>query len=517
VSINKIVIVGGGTAGWMTAATLISGLQNTEITLVESSDIKTVGVGESTIAGINGWMQLININDSDFMPHCDSTYKLSIRFEDFYKKGSGAFHYPFGFPIIEDHVNGANDWYFKKMLYPETPVSDYADSLYPNMALVHQNKIFKNEDNELEGFNFLLHSAYQFDATKFAIWLRDYYCKPKGVNHIVSEVKEIKTGEDGIEFLSLENGERITSDLFIDCTGFSSLLLEKSLHEPFESLEDILPNNSAWATKIPYKDKEKELVSYTNCHAIDNGWVWNIPLWSRIGSGYVYSDKYISDDAALVEFKDHLGDRGNDLDYKKIKFRTGIHNRLWVKNVCAIGSSAGFIEPLESNGLYTIHEFLLALIRVLNRGPVSQWDKDSFSFICKDFFYEFSQFVALHYALSHREDTPYWKSNFNRQYYNKINSNNYQSSIYGFNSAVYNKFRQHKFLYNSGLSCIGTGMNWTPTDIHSVRHGNANYNFDIEEQFDHSIFLMEGRKKTWNAIVSSKKSHYEFLKENYYS
>ena len=515
--LENIVVVGGGTAGWMTASTLIGSFPNKKITLIESPDIKTVGVGESTVGGINNWMQLLNINDYDFMSHCDSTYKLSIRFEDFYQKGSGGFHYPFGRPVVSDYVNGVNDWYFKRMLYPETTITDYADVFYPNMALVNQNKIFKNEDNELDSFDFVTDSAYQFDATKFAIWLKDYYCKHKGINHILSEVNEVKSGEDGIEFLSLKNGERITADLFIDCTGFSSLLIEKALHEPFESLEHLLPNNSAWATKIPYQDKRKELVSYTNCHAINNGWVWNIPLWSRIGSGYVYSDKYISDDDALIEFKNHLGERGNDLDYKKIKFRSGIHRNLWVKNVCAIGMSAGFIEPLESNGLYTIHEFLLFLIRVIDRGKVSQWDKDTFNFSCKSMFKEFSEFVVLHYALSHRDDTPYWKENFNRSYSSEIYNNYKLPSIYGFTSAVYNKFRQYKFKDFSGLACIATGMNWHPTDIHSVRYGNANYNFDLEERFDHSIFLMESRKKSWNKIVSTKQDHYDFLKEHYYT
>ena len=516
-SINEIVVVGGGTAGWMTASTLISSFPNKKITLVESPDIATVGVGESTIGGINGWMQMININDSDFMSHCDATYKLSIRFEDFYRKGSGSFHYPFGRPMVDGHANGVNDWYFKKMLYPETPITDYADSLYPNMALVHQNKIFRNEDNELDGFNFVIDSAYQFDATKFALWLRDYYCKPKGVNHIVSEVKEAKLGEEGIEYLSLLDGERISADLFVDCTGFSSFLLEKTMGEPFESLESLLPNNSAWATKIPYQDKRKELVSYTNCHAINNGWVWNIPLWSRIGSGYVYSDKYISDDDALVEFKNHLGERGNDLEYRKIKFRSGIHRKLWVKNVCAIGLSGGFIEPLESGGLYTTHEFLLVLARILGRDSVSQWDRDAFSFMCRDQFKEFGQFVSLHYALSHRDDTPYWKANLDRSYYDKIDNDGKQVSIYGFTSAVYNRFRQYKFLAHAGLPCIATGMGWTPTDMFSVRYGHADYNFDIEERFDHSIFLMEGRKKAWNKIVSAKQDHYDFLKDNYYS
>jgi tryptophan halogenase len=173
----------------------------------------------------------------------------------------------------------------------------------------------------------------------------------------------------------------------------------------------MLPNNSAWATRIPYKNKEKELVGYTNCTAIENGWVWNIPLWSRIGTGYVYSDKFVSDEDALKEFQKYLGTK--ELEFKNIKMRVGLHNRLWVKNVVAIGLSAGFIEPLESNGLFTVHEFLMILLRNIQRDKFSQFDRDSYNYQAKHLFRNFAEFVALHYALSHRNDTEYWKANLN--------------------------------------------------------------------------------------------------------
>ena len=150
-----------------------------------------------------------------------------------------------------------------------------------------------------------------------------------------------------------------------------------------------MPNNKAWATHIDYTDKEKQLNGVTNATALKNGWVWNIPLWSRIGTGYVYSSKFIDDDSALKEFKKHLGK--NDLEFKNIKMRTGIHKRLWVKNVVAIGLSAGFIEPLESNGLFSVHEFLIKLLRNIRGENISQWDKDNFNFQCKHLFKEFAE------------------------------------------------------------------------------------------------------------------------------
>src|SRR5210317_1724619 len=150
---NKITIVGGGSAGWMAAATLISQFPNKDITVIESPNIPTVGVGESTLGHINGWLDLLDIKDEDFMPHTDASYKMSIRFEDFYKKGDGGFHYPFGVPYEKECLNGFKTWIMKKVLYPETPFSDYAESMFPQMGLINNNTICKDSD-EFPGFQF---------------------------------------------------------------------------------------------------------------------------------------------------------------------------------------------------------------------------------------------------------------------------------------------------------------------------------------------------------------------------
>ena len=303
---DKIVVVGGGSAGWMTAATLIKNFPNKKICVIESKDVPIVGVGESTLGQINEWLYTLGINEDDFMKDCDASLKLSIKFTDWGGKGTGAFHYPFGDPWAVGTKFGLNDWFIKKTMYPDTPTSDFVDCFYPAMPLVYQNKVIKNENNELPGFRYLSDVAYHFDATKFGAWLRDKFCIPRGVKHIVGTIKEeITTDDTGVQYLELTTGEKITADLYIDCTGWKSLLL-KSLNVPFESYADILPNNAAWATRVPYTDKIKELEGYTNCTAIQNGWVWNIPLWSRIGTGYVFSDKYISKEDALEEFKDYL-------------------------------------------------------------------------------------------------------------------------------------------------------------------------------------------------------------------
>jgi len=505
--VNSIIIVGGGSSGWMTAASLLKAFPNKKISLIESPNIATVGVGESTISQVKLWTNWLGIEDKHFLKHTDGSYKLSIKFTDFYKKGQH-FHYPFGVPYLKENLNQLNDWWYKKILYPNTPNSDYADCLYPQMALVNKNKCFYNENNELP-FNFKTDVAYHFDATKFGLWLKNFYCLPKGLNHIKEDVNSIEQDETGA-IKSLNN--KHFADLFIDCTGFQSLLLGKTLKEPFESYSDLLPNNSAWATRMPYKDKEKQLEGFTNCTAIENGWVWNIPLWSRIGTGYVYSDKFVNDDDALKEFQKHLGT--DELDFKKIKMRVGIHQRLFVKNVCAIGLSAGFIEPLESNGLFSVHEFLMILIRNLQRENVSQWDKDNFTFAAKSVFRNFAEFVALHYALSHRDDTEYWRNNLNKIWEDKL-INLQPTYINGMFTVAYRRAFEYKFVPLEGIQTISAGMNWGPTDLNTILHINALDNIDyFKKIWQPYIENLDKRKNIWGKIVENKPSLYQFLKNN---
>ena len=382
---DSIMIVGGGSAGWMTAATLINRYPHKDITVIESPNTPTVGVGESTLGQINVWMQLLGIKDEDFMPHTDASYKLSIKFTDFYEKGK-SFHYPFGLPLESNLTLNKQNWFYKKYgsdSYIDN--SDYANFLHPNMALVNNKTMTMNENNEIPGFCPIHHVAYHFDATKFGLWLRENYCKPRGVKHIVEDITDIQSDENGITSL---NGH--SADLYFDCTGFRSLLMNE-LNVPFNSYEDLLPNNKAWATRVPYSNKKEQLEPYTDCTALGNGWVWNIPSWERIGTGYVYSDKYTTDEDALKEFKEHLSNKGLDYsnsDFKNISMRVGLHDDIFVKNVCAIGLSAGFIEPLESNGLLSVHVFMLALLNVMDRddGNLSSFDISAFNNYCKDFF-----------------------------------------------------------------------------------------------------------------------------------
>ena len=506
---DTIVVVGGGSAGGMTAYTLKKIFPHKTITIIESKAIPTTGVGESTLGQINQWLALLGIEDKDFMKECDASYKLGIRFEDFYQKGDRGFYYPFGFPAIKENRSLLNDWYFKKFLYPETSNKDYADCLYPAMALINQNKI--TDDLKFPNWSLKNDVAYHFDAIKFGNWLKKEFKKLGGKIEIGSIVK-INQDTKGITSLDLDTDKSISADLYIDCSGFKSLLLGQTLKEPFESYSNILPNNSAWATHLPYQSKEKELKPYTNCTAIENGWVWNIPLWSKMGTGYVYSDKYISDDDALKQFKKYLGQE--DLEFKKLKMRTGIHKNIWVKNVCAIGLSAGFIEPLESNGLLSVHEFLEKLLRVLQRPVISTFIKQQFNFSCRNLFNSFAEFVALHYALSVRTDTPYWQDIQKKNY--PFNEKLLQVDG-DFQKLAFNKFAHFHYPPDGGIDCIATGMNWYATDLTAVMYNlRTNDLKELQKKWQPAIDRLNKRKKEWNSLAHFCPSLFDYLKKNIY-
>lgn len=511
---NKIVIVGGGSAGWMVASSLISEFPEKEITVIEPVDIPKVGVGESTVGGIRLWLKHIGLSDEEFMKECDASYKLAIKFTNFYKEDSGSWFYPFSQLNIDNPEFTKNDWFILKAIDPDIKLSSYTEYYYPQQSLINENKIAEDY------FNFKLdeQSAFHFDSIKFGNFLKRKYCIPRGVNLISGSIKDISLDDSGIKKLILDNGLEVSADLYIDCTGFKSLLLDKTIKEPFINLEEFLPNNRAWATKIDYLDKEKELEPFTECTAVDYGWVWNIPLWSRIGTGFVYNDNITEPKKALELFKKYLIKKGRDpeaLEYKDIKMRVGTHKNHWVKNVIAIGLSACFIEPLESTGLITVHESAMRLCKTLRRGHVSAWDiKEYNSSVLDDFLY-FVQFVNMHYELSHRNNTEYWKNINDRicqiEEYIKSSLGSLPITI----QASWNRAYLNTIQDDTGLLCLTAGMNWNPVDKILLSQ-NAPLNANLKDYHINLIKRMEFIKDRYNKNTSESSSLYQFLNDKIY-
>ena len=528
--VNNIVIVGGGSSGWMTAATLNKAFPEKTITVIESKDIPTIGVGESTIVGIRRWAKYIGLNDETFFKQTDATYKLSVKLTDFYKKDSGGFHYPFGAPMVDGDRNPFFDWELKRYLDKETTTQDFVNSLFPSSALMEENKISLNENGEFDNFNPDEDIAYHFNAVKFAIWLRDEFCVPKGVKHIVSTVTKVNTDESGVSSLVLEDGSVVTADLYVDCTGFKSLLLGGALNETFDSYEDMLPNNRAWAAPVEYIDAEKEMQPYTNCTAIENGWCWNTPLWSRLGTGYVYSDKYATPEEAKEEFKKYLmsdkmviprtKEYVDSLEFRDLKFRVGIYRRTFVKNVVAIGLSAAFIEPLESNGLFSVYEFLFKLMDILRRGDINEFDRGMYNVSVRDQFDGFTKFVALHYALSHRDDTAYWQAIQNRVFTDRHGDPDFQ--YIGREDAFFNMSWRYMrawehVLGRQGITYIAVGMQvHMMNDFRYWAISSQNKDRNLEKEIEEVSAIWGARKFKWAQNAKLAPTMRQYLKENFH-
>lgn len=523
INVNKVVIVGGGSAGWMTAAYLIKTFPNKQIVVLESPDIPIVGVGESTLASITEFRDYLGIDEKDFMQKTNASYKMSIKFTDFYSENGGSFHYPFGKPNFEKTASGFDDWFQIKHTYPDTPLTDFVQSYFPSSFLFENNKFATNESGVYNPYNKKTDVAYHFDATMFGLWLKESYCIPRGVSYIEGTVVDAAISEDGIEALKLTNGLDIRADLFIDCTGFKSFLLCGFLKEEFISYEDLLPNNSAWACQVPYKEKEKELEPFTHCTALKNGWCWNIPLWSRLGTGYVFSNKYVSSDEALEEFKSYLmsekmvvprtKEEVESFDYRLIKMRVGIHKRTWVKNVVAIGLSAGFIEPLESNGLFTVTNFVSKLAKTLLRENVSKFDIDVYNIAVYGVFRKFAEFVAMHYALSHRDDSLYWQ-NINSKTFSKELESYIASPVVGFQDLQDRKMFSNFLDPSAGITYVSVGMGYLvfdSVDIDMLRRGDSIKAF-VDEQRE----MFNSKKIIWRQASQHAPTLMQYLEKNIY-
>ena len=367
--VKDIVIVGGGSSGWMTAAALDVLCPHVNVTLIEDPNQGVIGVGESSLQQIRRFISLLGLKDSDWMKDIGATYKTAISFNDFWKKGE-SWLYPFGSPDEMESKVPWMAWFVLNATKPEKYTNDtFATTFNPVASLTKYNKL----TYDTTYWKPWVDTAYHIDAIKFGQWLKNNVCKR--VKHITGTVTGVIKKENGDIDCVVYKGKTLSADLFVDCSGFKSLLLGEAMGVPFESFHyrdgGCLLNDKAISISVPHENPEKEVTNTTNCTALDNGWVWDVPLWERGGLGYVYSSDFISEDEAILELYNYLcrtrgKSRADKVNYKTIPFKMGKHKKSFVGNVIAVGLSNCFVEPLESTGLLVTHEQVIRLCNALS-------------------------------------------------------------------------------------------------------------------------------------------------------
>ncbi len=408
---RSIVIVGGGAAGWITAGILAAKLRSDtegsiQVTLVESPDIKIIGVGEGTWPTMRSTLQKMGISETEFMKYCDATFKQGAKFAKW--------------------VDGSEeDYYYHPLMLPQGFLKmdlapywhKYADKISFSEAVCFQEHICEQglapKLITTSEYDSVANYAYHLNAGKLADFLQKH-CKEKlGVHHILDNVTEVRPAPNGdITAVATKNNGDITGDLFIDCTGFKSLLLGEHYSVPFLDKSDILFIDNALAVQVPYDDEDSKIASHTISTAQQAGWIWDIGLGTRRGVGHVYSSQHTSEDEAEHDLRSYIGVKNKDLMIRKIPIRSGHRKIFWKNNCVAVGLSAGFLEPLEASALVLIE---LSATMISEQLPA---DRNVMDIVAKRyneiFLYRWDRiidFLKLHYILSKRTDNKFWSDN----------------------------------------------------------------------------------------------------------
>ena len=400
--IKKIVIVGGGTAGWMSAAALAKLLKNQycQIQLIESSEIGTVGVGEATIPQIQLFNRLLEIDENDFMRKTQATFKLGIQFENWSHIGSAYMH---AFGDVGRDMDGIQFYHYWLKLFQQGKAHSLIDYTLNNKAAL-AGKFMRSVDAGNSPLSNIAY-AFHFDAGLYAAYLRAL-AEGRGVARSEGKIVATKINSDSgfIESVTLASGECAAADLFIDCSGFRGILLGDALGVGYESWNHWLPCDRAWAVAC---ESDAEPIPYTRAIAHSAGWQWRIPLQHRIGNGHVFSSQYMSEDEAAGILLRNLD--GSPLSEPRLlQFNTGKRKMAWHKNCVAIGLSSGFMEPLESTSLHLVQSSLARLMSMFPNKNFDQEDIDEFNRQTDFEVEKIRDFLILHYHATARQDSAFW-------------------------------------------------------------------------------------------------------------
>ena len=526
-------IVGGGSSGWMAAATMKKAFPECDVSLIQPKGRDIIGVGESTLGHINRFFRFLGLKDKEWMSYCNATYKTSIAFKNFREGKGERFQYPFGRIDHNDYRSDYMTFFELQVKYPHLyPPEEFARFFNPNTILAEENRLTDGYIcSEHNTWNMEQDTAYHMDSEKFGEFLAKRFPDVKTYEGIVGSCSKDATGH--ITSVNItegwDEGLMIEADLYIDCTGFKSLILEGMMGSKFISFNDVLFNDTAMTARVDYSDRKNQMDSYTDCVAMSNGWCYNIPLWNRVGAGYVFSKKYIDPDIAHEEFVGYLAKRyspkvADNADYRLINIRHGKREKAWVKNVVGIGLAYGFLEPLESTGLMTTHENLLYLVDSLKRRKkVTKIDIDSYNYTVDHAIESMKYFIGMHYVLSQRDDTKYWRdATQNTALFSNHDLTQYMNDCLGWHSMLESR-REYFQLYEGlrknfwspdkfdGLVYIAAGQAFRPINEHSVNE--AHYIFPRRKGEVEQVHKdwQRDRQAIYNA-VKKLPTQYEYLR-----
>lgn len=408
---KSVVIVGGGSAGWITAgriAAKFSANPDIRVTLIESPNVPIIGVGEGTWPTMRNTLLQLGISETSFLRECDASFKQGAKFAKWVSGRDDDFYYhPLMLPQGFSKGDLVHFWQNNKQAHKQS----FSQAVCFQEALCEHNLAPKTI--RTPEFSSVANYAYHLDAGKFAAFLQQHCCKKLGVTHIVADVVAINTAaNDDITSLTLNTGDHIEGDLFVDCTGFKSLLLGEHFHVPFKDCSEVLFIDSALAFHVPYPQEDSPIASHTISSAQKAGWIWDIGLPHRRGVGHVYASRYTTQEDAERALRAYVGSQADDLSVRKIPIRSGHRAVFWQNNCVAVGLSAGFLEPLEASALVLVELSATMIAEQLpaNRGVMDIVAKR----FNETFLYRWERiidFLKLHYVLSKRCDNAFWIDN----------------------------------------------------------------------------------------------------------
>ena len=419
--INKVLIVGGGTAGWLTAGILAAQLNSrtadaVQVELIESPTIPILGVGEGTWPTLRTTLEKIGVDESEFMRECDATFKQGTEFVNWVSPPAEGKQHSYFHPLSAV-FHSAYDF----SLAPYWILQDQSDKLPYDLAVATQSRLCKQglapKKITTPAYAALQNYSYHLDANKFARFLTKHCVEKLSVKHTVANVCHVNLDEDGM-IASVDTDNKsigtLEADFFVDCSGSRALLIGDALKSPWQAIDNIILNDSALAIQIPYSSPDMPIATHTIATAQEAGWTWDIGLHSRRGIGYVYSSQHSTDERAEQTLRNYIGPACDGFDTRKIKLKLGYRREFWKKNCVAIGMSAGFVEPLEASAIFLIEAAANMLADQFPRHhTIMPYVEHKFNQMFRLRWEKSIEFIKLHYCISKRRDTTYWIDNCN--------------------------------------------------------------------------------------------------------